>query len=175
MIKLASKVYLNVSQILKMQNNTKFAPREIFEQILEWSVMPTFDLLIELEGNGIVLVKRKISPYKNQWALPGLRMFKGETINDTIRRIAKQELGINIDPLQKKLLAQYVGKFTTENNRQDLSTAYHIKVSNQKNISINKEHFSSMKIINKRKDIPSKIGAMYKSYLHKIMEGEIFI
>jgi ADP-ribose pyrophosphatase YjhB (NUDIX family) len=50
----------------------KFAPREIFEQILEWSVIPTFDLLIQYGDQGIILVKRKIAPYKDQWALPGL-------------------------------------------------------------------------------------------------------
>jgi ADP-ribose pyrophosphatase YjhB (NUDIX family) len=52
----------------------KYAPREIFEQILEWAVIPTFDLVIEIEGKGYLMVKRKIEPYKDKWALPGLRV-----------------------------------------------------------------------------------------------------
>jgi hypothetical protein len=48
-----------------MPNKVKFAPKEIFEKILEWAVIPTFDLVIEYGNKGIIVVKRKIAPYKN--------------------------------------------------------------------------------------------------------------
>ncbi|MEU8347039.1 hypothetical protein AB0C74_35525 [Spirillospora sp. NPDC048832] len=68
----------------------KYAPREIFESILEYAVIPTFDLVVELpEGGGVVLVRRAMAPYQNKWALPGLRMFKPESIDDVIARIAE--------------------------------------------------------------------------------------
>ena len=54
-----------------MKLEPKLAPKHIFEQILEWAVMPTFDLVLEYQDQGIVLCRRKIAPYKNQWALPG--------------------------------------------------------------------------------------------------------
>ncbi|HEV2402969.1 MAG TPA: hypothetical protein VGS08_02090 [Candidatus Saccharimonadales bacterium] len=60
----------------------KFAPQHIFEQLLEWSVIPTFDLLIETEPRKILLLHRTIAPYKGSWALPGLRMYKPESIED---------------------------------------------------------------------------------------------
>lgn len=148
----------------------KFAPREIFEQILEWSVIPTFDLLIKYRDKGIILVKRKIAPYQNQWALPGLRMFKGEKIEDTLKRIAQKELGLNIDPTSRSFLGQYVGMFTTENNRQDISTGYLINILSDQELKINPEHFSSIKMIKSKNDIPSQTGAMYKFYLNKYFE-----
>ena len=132
----------------------KFAPRNVFEQILEWAVIPTFDLVVEYGDKGIILVKRKIALYRNQWALPGLRMFKGEDIENTLMRIANQELGLKINPFERKYLGQYVGRFTTEHQRQDLSTGYYIKVPSTQEIKINKEHFSSMKLIQFKKDIP---------------------
>lgn len=47
----------------------KYAPQEVFEQILEWTVViPTFDLVIEYGNQGVILVKRKIPPYQHQWA-----------------------------------------------------------------------------------------------------------
>lgn len=143
----------------------KYAPREIFEQILEWSVIPTFDLVIEIEGKGFVLVKRKIAPYKNQWALPGLRMYKDEGIDDTLIRIAKQEVGLDIDPSQKVLIDQYVGKFKTENERQDLSTGYYFHLPASTEIILNTEHFSTYQI---SKEVPDNIGAMYKFYIEKV-------
>lgn len=143
----------------------KFAPKEIFYEILQWSVIPTFDLVIQYGNQGVFIIKRSIAPYKNQWALPGLRMFKPESINDTLKRIAKNELGLKIDPNKKFLLGQYVGKFKTENDRQDLSTGYLIEINSGQKLSINLDHFSTFKIINSKKQIPKNIGAMYRYYL----------
>ena len=145
-----------------MSSAPKFAPREVFETILEWSVLPTFDLLIEYGDQGVIVLKRTIEPYKNVWALPGLRMYKGEDIDDTIRRIAKQELGIDIDPKERVFVGQYVGKFKTEFNRQDLSTGYLVKLKGTEKISFNTEHFSDMKIV---KQPIENMGAMYSYYL----------
>jgi ADP-ribose pyrophosphatase YjhB (NUDIX family) len=149
----------------------KFAPREIFEQILEWAVIPTFDLVIQYGDKGVFIVKRSIAPYKNKWALPGLRMYKNENINDTLTRIAKNELGIDIDTTNKALLGQYVGKFKTEHNRQDISTGYMVKVGGDEDYKINLDHFSSYKLINNKKEIPNDIGAMYKYYLEIYFES----
>jgi len=146
------------------KNKIKFAPRKIFEQILEWAVIPAFDLVIEYGDKGVILVKRKLPPYKNVWALPGLRIYKGENIEDTIRRIAKQELGLKIDPRKRIYLGQYVAKFTTEHNRQDISTGFLIKISGKEKIVLNSEHFSGWQIT---KNIPQNTGAMYKFYLNQ--------
>lgn len=140
----------------------KYAPREIFEQIMEWSVIPTFDLVINYGNQGFIVVKRKIAPYKNQWALPGLRIMKGEEIDDTLKRIAKNELGLNINTQRKIFLGQYVGKFKTEHQRQDISTGYMISVAGSQPIQLNSEHFTDYRIAG---TIPSPMGAMYKFYL----------
>lgn len=144
----------------------KFAPREIFEQILEWSVIPTFDLVLEYGSQGVIIVKRKIAPYKDMWALPGLRMYKGESINDTITRIANQELGLTIDPNKRTFIGQYVGKFQTEHQRQDLSTAYYIKLTGTEQINLNTDHFSSYDLVKKP---PKNMGAMYTFYLQEYL------
>lgn len=105
------------------------------------------------------MVKRKTAPDKNVWALPGLRMYKGESINDTLVRIAQDELGLQIDPSTKQLWGQYVGKFSSEHQRQDISTAYVVAVPETQPVTINQEHFSKYDLVT---DIPQPIGAMYK-------------
>ena len=142
----------------------KFAPQEVFEQMLEWAVIPTFDLILEVEGKGFLMVKRTIAPYKDQWALPGLRMYKEESIDDTLVRIAQKEIGIKLDPSKKQLVGQYVGKFKTEHERQDLSTGYYFKLPASTEITINEEHFSSYQFVT---EVPPKTGAMYKFYIEK--------
>ncbi len=143
----------------------KYAPQEIFEQILEWSVITTFDLVLEIEDQGFVMVKRKIAPYKDKWALPGLRMYKDESIDDTLVRIAIQEVGIEIDPAKKVLVGQYVGKFATEHNRQDLSTGYYFKLPPSTEVVLNEDHFSSHQV---SYEAPKPMGAMYEYYLGKV-------
>ncbi len=143
-----------------------FAPREVFEQTLQYFVIPTFDLVIDVPGEGIVMVRRTIAPYANKWALPGLRMYKNESIDDTLKRIAQQEVGLAIDVSTKQLLGQFVGKFKTENDRQDLSTGYVVKAT-RSNIVINDAHFSGYRFVNSEADIPTDVGAMYSFYLQK--------
>jgi len=150
--------------IIKYMPEPIFAPRDVFEQILQYAVIPTFDLVVELPEGGVVVVYRKIAPYQNKWALPGLRMYKNETIDDTLLRIAKQELGIRIDPKSRKLIGQYVGKFTTEFHRQDLSSGYVVGALDNE-VQLNDNHFSKYKIIKNIHDIPEPIGAMYNFYL----------
>lgn len=150
---------------IRQRPEIKFAPREIFEQILEWSVIPTFDLIVEMpEGGGIVLVRRAIDPYKDLWALPGLRMFKPESIDDVLTRIAKDEISIRIDLSRKRFLGQYVGRFTTELQRQDLSSGYIVQAMDRE-IGLNKSHFSDYRLIKTWEEIPKDIGAMYHYYL----------
>ncbi|SNR66388.1 NUDIX domain-containing protein [Actinomadura mexicana] len=145
----------------------KFAPREVFEGILEYAVIPTFDLVVELpEDGGVVLVRRTIAPYQNKWALPGLRMFKPEGIDDVIARIAEDELGLDVDVDGKRFLGQYVGRFKTEHERQDLSTGYVVSASSI-DIEINADHFSGYQTVKKWGEVPPATGAMYRYYLAK--------
>jgi len=149
-------------------SRNNFAPPDLFEQILEYMAIPTFDLILEHADGGVVLVKRKIEPYKNVWALPGLRMYKGESIDDTLERIATSEVGLSIDPGKKRLLGQYVGKFSTQQKRQDISTCYVVPTTGE--IKLNNEHFREFMIT---KTIPQPIGAMYKYYLNMYYSGEV--
>ena len=88
-------------------------------------------------------------------------------IEDTLKRITKEELGLKINPKKRIYLGQYVGKFKTEHSRQDLSTGYYLKISDNQKIKLNKDHFSSYKFI--KKAIPN-MGAMYKFYLQEYLK-----
>lgn len=141
-----------------------FAPREVFERMLEYSVIPTFDLVIDVPERGVLIVRRKIAPYAGKWALPGLRMYKYESIDDTLARIAKQETGIEVDVDNKLLIGQFVGKFKTEHARQDLSTGYAVTALSG-DINLNDAHFSGGRFINAVEELPAATGAMYRFYV----------
>jgi ADP-ribose pyrophosphatase YjhB (NUDIX family) len=145
-----------------LQSSIEFAPRKDFETVLRWAVIPTFDLVIEYGDLGVIVCRRRIAPYRGVWALPGLRMLKPEGIEDTIARIGQQELGLKIDPTRRVYLGQYVGRFRTEHGRQDLSTGFAVHVSSAQELKVNREHFSTVRVV---KATPNRTGAMYRNYL----------
>ncbi len=59
----------------------------------------TVDAIIETEG-GIILIKRKNPP--SGWAIPGGFVDYGESLEDAVRREAKEETGLDI-----KLIRQF--------------------------------------------------------------------
>jgi ADP-ribose pyrophosphatase YjhB (NUDIX family) len=142
----------------------KFAPRDVFEQMLEYAVIPTFDLVVAYGRRGVIVVRRRIPPYRGVWAVPGLRMMKPEGIDDTIRRIARDELGLTVDPAGKRLLGQYVGRFRSEHGRQDLSTGYLLHADDAQPIRLNERHFSGVRLVHR---VPPRTGAMYRFYLER--------
>lgn len=87
-----------------------------------------------------------------------------EEIENTLRRIAHSELGLDSDLSTRVLVGQHVGHFRTERNRQDFSTCYAIW-SDAPALVINREHYSGHRFIKAEKGIPVRTGAMYRHFL----------
>jgi 8-oxo-dGTP diphosphatase len=58
----------------------------------------TVDAVIFFQ-EGIVLIRRNNPPYQGCYALPGGFVEVGETVEDAVRREAKEETGLEIEPL----------------------------------------------------------------------------
>lgn len=56
--------------------------------------IPTADVIIEIDAEGIVLIKRKNPPYG--WALPGGFVDYGETLEEAAVREAKEETDLDV-------------------------------------------------------------------------------
>lgn len=52
--------------------------------------------LIVRTGQGILLTKRAIEPWKGKWHVPGGTVHYGETFDDAIKRISLDELGTGV-------------------------------------------------------------------------------
>ena len=68
--------------------------------------VPSNSLILENEKGEILLVKRKFNPKKNFWDLPGGFIKLKETLEESVKREVKEELGINV----KKMT--YLGSYT---------------------------------------------------------------
>ncbi|HNT72865.1 MAG TPA: NUDIX hydrolase, partial [Methanothrix sp.] len=53
-----------------------------------------------LYGDGIVLIRRENPPYQGFYALPGGFVEVGETVEEAVRREAREETGLDIVPIK---------------------------------------------------------------------------
>lgn len=116
--------------------------------------------LVIKNGKGeILLTKRAIPPMVGYWHIPGGFLVKGERLLDCIKRIAKKEIGLNINTSKAKLIGVF------EDLRKDsrghiVDIMYGIEVAD-----IKPNPTPESEDIRFFKDIPEKIGFNHKDYL----------
>lgn len=63
-----------------------------------YSKVPRLNVeLCIIDGGRIVLTKRAIEPCIGQWHVPGGTVHFGETVEETIHRVAKDECGVEVE------------------------------------------------------------------------------
>ncbi len=116
----------------------------------------TIDLII-VKGKTFLLTKRSIKPFNGLWHFPGGTVLYKEKIEDTISRVAKEELGIKI--IQKKFLG-YI-EVLNDGFRHSVSLAF--KCSIPKNQTPKPlEQADELKFFNK---IPKKMIPIQEKFL----------
>ncbi len=81
-------------------NKSKIS-RDLYKKILENAPMCAVDFVL-VYNNKVLLAYRTNEPAKDQWWLPGGRLYKNERLEDAIRRKAYEEVGIKVD-IEKKI------------------------------------------------------------------------
>jgi ADP-ribose pyrophosphatase YjhB (NUDIX family) len=106
--------------------------------------IPTVDIIIEIEPEGVILIKRKNPPHG--WAIPGGFVDYGETIEDAALREAKEETSLDVelikqfrtysdpnrDPRHHSISTVYIAKAKGKPHAQD--DALEIGIFTQKNL-----------------------------------------
>jgi colanic acid biosynthesis protein WcaH len=80
---------------------------ETFKCVVAHTPLVAIDLIVENKKGKILVGRRKNSPAKGYFFVPGGRIFKNETIKEAFKRITFQEIGKEIDIA----LATFLGVF----------------------------------------------------------------
>lgn len=80
-----------------MDASKPFTPEE-FKSIYSKVPRLCVDIVIKTD-RGILMTLRDIEPYKDLWHIPGGTVLYSETIEEAVKRIARQELGIEVEVL----------------------------------------------------------------------------
>ena len=78
-----------------MTERVEWIPDEVWSDIVEHVPIPSVDLLV-LTDEGLLLAKRQNKPAKGEWFVPGGRIQKGESLEEAVHRVAREELGVGV-------------------------------------------------------------------------------
>jgi colanic acid biosynthesis protein WcaH len=118
-----------------MSTNTKekrLIPTNLYNEIVKLMPIVSVEALIIINDK-LLFLKRKNQPAKGQWWLPGGRIYKGESFEETLRREIKEETGLQVKSF--KFINVYSRIFP---ERHDITVAFLCKCEGK--IVLNSEH-----------------------------------
>ncbi len=92
---------------MSMSTNGHPLSQKEFETIYSKVPRLTVEIIIQNNLGEIYLTKRAIEPCKGKWHLPGGTVRYAEPMTDTVKRIAKRELGIDVKKLKNVGYIEY--------------------------------------------------------------------
>ncbi|MCL4365737.1 NUDIX domain-containing protein [Patescibacteria group bacterium] len=137
----------------------KKLPADIFLKTFKYIPRIALNLIITNNKGEILLAKRAKPPLVNFWHFPGSFLLKGEKLNICLTRIAKDELGLNIDSKKTKLLGIFED-LKGDSRGHVIDVMYGIKIT-----AINPLLTKDSKEIAFFKNLPDKIGFNHKETL----------
>jgi len=79
---------------------SSFIPEKLYKEILEHMPIPCIDFVFYHKGK-VLLTYRTQEPEKGRWWVQGGRIFKHETLEEALQRIAKREIGSEVKIIRK--------------------------------------------------------------------------
>jgi len=148
-------------------------PKEDYLNVIKHTQLVSIDLIILDDDNNILLGLRQNEPAKNYWFVPGARVFKNENFDQAIKRIAKDEVGLELcDNYDSKFYGVYVHNYNNNFVNDEFNTRYivftHTIKINKNNINFvcddqhSKLRWFSIKEILDRSDVHNFV----KYYFH---------
>lgn len=98
--------YVNIKNMPKQLTSEEF--KSIFTRVPRLCV----DVLIKNE-DGVLMTLRDIAPGKGMWHLPGGTVLFGETLANAAKRIAEDELGVDIEVVKILKVIEWLDPKTT--------------------------------------------------------------
>jgi colanic acid biosynthesis protein WcaH len=75
-------------------------PEDTYREFLATMPEACVDVVVE-HGGGVLVARRNNEPAKGEWFWPGSRLFKGEPLEDAARRVAREELGLEVEVVEQ--------------------------------------------------------------------------
>lgn len=78
-----------------------------FRDVVERTVLCAIDLVVRSPRGKVLLGLRKNSPAQDYWFVPGGRIHKGERLDEALRRVSAEEIGLVLRTADVRLLGLF--------------------------------------------------------------------
>ena len=110
--------FFKTKEMIRKSLGVRKAPKIQYDNFRKFFAFSCVDLVI-FQGKSVLLTKRTMNPYKGYWHLPGSMIHKDESMEDAVKRSAKEELGLDVK------IKRYVGVYESLNKfRHDVSHGF---------------------------------------------------
>lgn len=92
-------ICLSTDEALKLFEKQVYGYLRHVMEDLSWGPYVTTDIIIEIDGKGIIVIERTNPPFG--WALPGGFVDRGESLETAARREAKEETAMDLEDLKQ--------------------------------------------------------------------------
>jgi colanic acid biosynthesis protein WcaH len=83
-----------------MDVDDEHIPESLFGDCLDRLPQVCVEVVLVHDG-AVLLARRTNEPAAGEWFWPGGRLYKGERLGDAARRVAREELGIDVDVVDR--------------------------------------------------------------------------
>jgi colanic acid biosynthesis protein WcaH len=80
--------------------------------VVKHTPLVSVDLIVSRPNGEVLLGYRKNKPAQNTWFVPGGKIMKDERISAALRRVARTELGVELNPDQARFKGVYEHLYT---------------------------------------------------------------
>ena len=138
---------------------------KIYEKVLRLCV----DLLVQTTA-GILLTKRSIPPCKGYWHFPGGTVYLRETLDKAIKRVAKEELNLDVKVIKDIGWMEFINNFKQKGQGHMVSIAFLVKVESIDKLELDRQSNDIM-FCKLPKDIPKHTVKEHAVLLDKYLKG----
>jgi len=142
----------------------KKIPYDEFKNIFSKVPRLCVDLILKTD-KGILLTKRTIGPFRRTWHFPGGGVLFDESQEQALKRIAKEELNLDINIIKMLGVVEYLNEVYGDFRRHSVGIVYLVKITS-KSIELDNgaEHYSFFK------NIPENMPSPQKEFLKKHLD-----
>lgn len=165
-----------VRKAADIKSNPKWIPDDLYQTILQVVPRCCADVVVKC-GDEVLLLQRRIDPLKGFWALPGGMIYKGEMLAAAAARVARDELGIQVDTTAFRCVG--VANFYADMYmRHDICLTYLLELPEKPEIEIDYQHrayrwFDRKGVIELGEDVDMKVAMQVERAYSAVGNNEI--
>lgn len=136
-------------------------PESAFRTCLRYAPQVCVDLVVAHDG-GVLLARRRNEPAAGEWFWPGGRLRKGEHLGDAARRIAREELGLDVTVAEQLGAAEHLwddASVSGVESRHTVPVVYRVEPAGDLDVTLDDQHVDWRLLRTRESGLHEYVGA----------------